>query len=61
MKEEFKKFICKWCAIDHGFPVKRPADSGVKSWKCAKCGHYNIGSYMRCIEIPYARIKPVGY
>lgn len=35
---------CNDCIINQGLIPKYPADSGVKSVYCVKCGHSNIGS-----------------
>lgn len=39
---------CDRCARRQGVTPKVPADSGVRSWPCEVCGHYGIGSTMRC-------------
>jgi len=43
-----KTFICNDCVSRYGIKPKYPADSGNKSWMCKKCGHFNIGSQMKC-------------
>lgn len=46
--ETIRAFCCDICARRANVTPKAPADSGVESWPCEVCGHYNIGSYMQC-------------
>ena len=36
--------VCNDCQYRQTKSIKSPADSGVESWYCEVCGHYNIGS-----------------
>lgn len=44
-----------------GHQPKRPADSGVSSWLCDRCGHHNIGSYMLCKMGNWLTLIPKEY
>jgi len=59
--ELLKRFVCDDCARRHGFQAKRPADSGVSSWLCDSCGHFNIGSYMLCKKGRWLTLIPKEY
>ena len=53
--------VCDNCAISSGFRPKRPADSGPKSWLCAKCEHHGIGSSMKCEIGDWLILHPIEY
>lgn len=61
MKPLLRRFVCDSCAYATKHQPKRPADSGVKSWLCDRCGHFNIGSYMMCEEGPWLTLIPKEY
>lgn len=56
-----RRFICDGCARHCGLQPKRPADSGVSSWLCDRCGHFNIGSYMLCEVGDWLTLIPKEY
>ena len=39
--------VCNDCQYRQTKSIKSPADSGVESWYCEVCGHFNIGSKCR--------------
>lgn len=56
-----KRFVCDVCAHNCGHQPKIPADSGVRSWLCDRCGHHNIGSYMLCYVGDWLTLVPKEY
>lgn len=51
---------CDNCCHAHGVQPKFPPDSGVASWMCDVCGHYNIGSLVQCEVGRWLILRPVA-
>ncbi len=50
---------CDSCVRRAGIIPKYPADSHNSSYLCIVCGHYNIGSTMKCRVGDWLKITPV--
>ena len=52
----FFAFVCDDCARFQGMTAKYPPDSGAKSFLCAQCNHFNIGSTYQCVKGHWLRL-----
>lgn len=46
----FSAFVCDGCARFQSASVTFPPESGARSFLCASCQHFNIGSTYKCIR-----------